>query len=141
MEAGAHGGDKPTGEALSHQRKDVWDVRWADDNPGLLVCMEKLRLTVLRHVRTPDGEGDFEAEEPLATSGYVCSFKDLCVTTAMLDEVMENPLDFEDNVMVDFETKTLREAREMLADVGVRARRPQLHPARHTKLSIHWVLA
>jgi WD repeat-containing protein 35 len=31
------------------ERKDVWDVRWADDNPELFAMMEKTRM----YIRSP----------------------------------------------------------------------------------------
>lgn len=37
------------GEHLgSWERKDVWDVRWASDDPELLVCCEKGKMVVVR---------------------------------------------------------------------------------------------
>jgi hypothetical protein len=32
----------PPGEHLAFERKDAWDMRWADDNPDLLAMMEKV---------------------------------------------------------------------------------------------------
>ena len=32
------------GEHLAFERKDVWDMRWADDNPELFSMMEKTRM-------------------------------------------------------------------------------------------------
>jgi WD repeat-containing protein 35 len=30
------------------ERRDVWDVRWSEDDPELLVCCEKSKMTVVR---------------------------------------------------------------------------------------------
>lgn len=48
------------------ERKDVWDICWASDNPHMLAAMEKGRLYVFRGTNP---------EEPIASSGYLCSFK------------------------------------------------------------------
>ncbi|GFH32715.1 WD_REPEATS_REGION domain-containing protein, partial [Haematococcus lacustris] len=34
------------GEHLSFERKDAWDMRWADDNPELFAMMEKTRMYI-----------------------------------------------------------------------------------------------
>lgn len=48
--------------------QDVWDMRWADDNPDLVALMEKGRMYVLR---------SGAPEEPVASTGHLASFKDL----------------------------------------------------------------
>lgn len=48
------------------ERKDVWAMRWASDNPDLLAIMEKTRMYVLRGL---------DPEEPIISSGYICSFQ------------------------------------------------------------------
>jgi len=52
------------------ERKDVWNIKWADDNPDLLAVMEKARMYILRGT---------EPEEPVACTAYLCSFHDLQV--------------------------------------------------------------
>ena len=52
------------------ERKDVWNMKWADDNPNLLAVMEKGRMYILRGT---------EPEEPVACTAYLCSFHDLQV--------------------------------------------------------------
>ena len=42
------------------ERKDVWDIKWADDNEDLFAVMEKARLVVFRNLK---------AEDPITTSG------------------------------------------------------------------------
>lgn len=41
------------------ERKDVWDVKWSDDNPDMFAIMEKTRLIVYDGTR---------AEDPIQTS-------------------------------------------------------------------------
>lgn len=48
------------------ERKDVWAMVWASDNPQLLAIMEKTRMYVLR---------DIDPEEPILSAGYICSFQ------------------------------------------------------------------
>ena len=54
------------GTILKFERKDVWDMIWAQDNPELFAMMEKTRMYVFRGM---------EPEEPIPSSGYLCSFK------------------------------------------------------------------
>ena len=42
----SRGGDG--GGVLKFERKDVWDMRWADDNPDLFAMMEKTRMYIFR---------------------------------------------------------------------------------------------
>lgn len=59
--------DSGTNKELSKfERKDVWAICWASDNPELLAIMEKTRMYILRGV---------EPEEPILSSGYICTFK------------------------------------------------------------------
>lgn len=53
-------------ELSKFERKDVWAMKWASDNPELLAIMEKTRMYVLRGL---------EPEEPILSSGYICSFR------------------------------------------------------------------
>lgn len=54
------------GSILKFERKDVWDMCWAQDNPELFAMMEKTRMYVFRNM---------DPEEPIASSGYLCSFQ------------------------------------------------------------------
>ena len=54
------------GTLLKFERKDVWDMCWASDNPELFAMMEKTRMYVFRNM---------DPEEPIASSGYLCSFQ------------------------------------------------------------------
>lgn len=57
-----------TNEESSHtfQRRDVWTMKWASDDPELLAIMEKTRMYVIR---------GFNPEEPISTSAYIASFE------------------------------------------------------------------
>ena len=56
------------GELVRFERKDVWDMKWASDNPDLFAMMEKTRMYIFRHL---------EPEEPILSAGYICKFEDL----------------------------------------------------------------
>jgi WD repeat-containing protein 35 len=56
------------GQLLNFERKDVWDMKWADDNPELFAMMEKTRMYICRNL---------EVEEPIQSSGcmyHLCYF-------------------------------------------------------------------
>lgn len=59
-------GNNNNKELSKFERKDVWAMKWASDNPELLAIMEKTRMYVLRGL---------EPEEPILSSGYICSFR------------------------------------------------------------------
>lgn len=44
------GGAQPAGDQLKFERKDVWDMQWASDNPDLFAMMEKTRMYVFRNL-------------------------------------------------------------------------------------------
>lgn len=55
-----------TEPAHAFQRRDVWTMKWASDNPELLAIMEKTRMYIIR---------GFNPEEPISTSAYIASFE------------------------------------------------------------------
>jgi WD repeat-containing protein 35 len=112
FEAGeSKAGKAKAGEQLQFERKDAWDMMWAEDNPEQMAMMEKTRMYIF--------EG-LTADEPVLSSGYICEFKDLQVKAIMLDEIMQAPEQLEKEVVLEFESKSLRDVRELLGDVGIR---------------------
>nr|XP_012150631.1 PREDICTED: WD repeat-containing protein 35 isoform X2 [Megachile rotundata] len=93
------------------ERKDVWAMCWAQDNPALLAIMEKTRMYVLR---------EFDPEEPISCTGYICSFQDLEIRCVLLDDLMQKPEDTKNELIVDLEVKSLRDTRELLTKVGLK---------------------
>lgn len=111
MEVGAAGSlHTIQGKMLNFEKKDAWDVVWAEDNPELFVMMEKARMYVYRGL---------EPEEPVASSGYLCHYKDLQVKAALLDEILANPEQPDKNMMIEFQTRSLRDAKALLDNVGL----------------------
>ncbi|XP_043251348.1 WD repeat-containing protein 35 [Colletes gigas] len=93
------------------ERKDVWAMCWAQDNPTLLAIIEKTRMYVLR---------EYDPEEPISCSGYICSFQDLEIRCVLLDDLMQKPEDTKNELIVDLEVKSLRDTRELLDKVGLK---------------------
>lgn len=48
--AAGSAGQPEAGEQLKLERKDVWDLKWAKDNPDLFAMMEKTRMYVFRNL-------------------------------------------------------------------------------------------
>ena len=68
-------GQEIHGEQLKFERKDVWDMKWAEDNPELFAMMEKTRMYIFRNL---------DPEEPILSSGWICEFSDLQVKVAFV---------------------------------------------------------
>jgi len=100
--------DQP-GTQLDFERKDVWNMRWASDNPDLFAIMEKTRMYIIRGL---------QPEEPVLSNAYICSFKDLQIQSVLIDEVIQNPESPRKEVLLDFETKSLRDTRDILTKVS-----------------------
>ncbi|CAD7934483.1 unnamed protein product [Amoebophrya sp. A120] len=105
--------DKRKGQVtqLEFERKDVWDVKWASDNPDLFCFMEKQRMYVVR---------GSQPEEPVLSNGYICEFKDLEIRSALVDELVRNPdtVPQKSTIIMDFETKSLRDTRDILTKLS-----------------------
>lgn len=100
------------GEHLPWERRDVWEVVWAADYPDLWAAMEKTRMYVFRGT---------EPEEPAVSSGYLCRFDDLTITSVLMDDVMSQPDRPERAGMVlSHETRSLRDSRMLLARTGLK---------------------
>lgn len=74
------------GDWLDVKLQDVWDMRWASDNPDLLAVCEKSRLVIL-HSST------LEREEPVPSNGNICSFEQLRVKTLLLDSLVVDTME------------------------------------------------
>ena len=106
------GGSTTIGEHLSFERRDVWDMRWADDYPDLWCATEKTRMYVFRN---------FEPEEPILSSGYIQKFSDLTISTVLLDEIYEHPdTPTKETHLIEHEIRSLRDMRTLLATNSLR---------------------
>ncbi|GAB1603121.1 repeat-containing 35-like isoform X2 [Argonauta hians] len=97
-------------EKLNFERKDVWNIKWASDNPNLFALMEKERLLVVH---------GGETEEPIPCKGYLCQFADLQIKVVLLENIMTFPQNPTKNFIMDIETKTLRDTRQLLNNVSL----------------------
>ncbi|KAI9557994.1 hypothetical protein GHT06_014747 [Daphnia sinensis] len=97
------------GSILSFERRDVWDLCWAMDNPELFALMEKTRMYIFRSL---------EPEEPVVCSAYLCHFKDLEIFAVSLGDVLKDPENPSKEDLVAMETKSLRDTRHLLEKVG-----------------------
>ncbi|MPC30130.1 WD repeat-containing protein 35 [Portunus trituberculatus] len=105
-------GSEVMGTILKFERKDVWDMCWAQDNPELFAMMEKTRMYVFRNM---------DPEEPIASSGYLCNFQDLEIRAVLLDEVMREPESPCMDHLLTLEVKSLRDTRDLLEKVRLLA--------------------
>uniref|UniRef100_A0A4W2GXU7 WD repeat-containing protein 35 n=1 Tax=Bos indicus x Bos taurus TaxID=30522 RepID=A0A4W2GXU7_BOBOX len=103
-------GQQVVGELLKLERKDVWDMKWAKDNPDLFAVMEKTRMYVFRNL---------DPEEPIQTSGYICNFEDLEIKSVLLDEILKNPEYPNKDYIINFEIRSLRDSRALIEKVGI----------------------
>ncbi|KAH8855133.1 WD repeat-containing protein 35 [Schistosoma japonicum] len=62
-------------------RKDVWDVKFEEDNPDMFAIMEKTRMYIF------DG---LQAEPAIQTSTFLYEFKDMEVKGVLLDELVKS---------------------------------------------------
>lgn len=98
------------GDRLSFERKDVWDMKWASDNGELFAMMEKTRMYIFRGL---------DPEEPVLSSAYLCTFNKLKIKAVLLDEIMSEPDHPQKDYVLTFETKSLRDTRELLSSVSI----------------------
>ncbi|OCT79015.1 WD repeat-containing protein 35 [Xenopus laevis] len=103
-------GQQMIGEQLKLERKDVWDMKWASDNPDLFAMMEKTRMYVFRNL---------DPEEPIQTSGYICNFEDLEIKSVLLDELLKDPEHPNKDYIINFEIRSLRDSRALIEKVGI----------------------
>ncbi|KAM7060824.1 WD repeat-containing protein 35 isoform 1-T1 [Acridotheres tristis] len=108
--AAGSAGQPEAGEQLKLERKDVWDLKWAKDNPDLFAMMEKTRMYVFRNL---------DPEEPIQTSGYICNFEDLEIKSVLLDEILKNPEHPNKDYIINFEIRSLRDSRALIEKVGI----------------------
>ncbi|EFC45890.1 hypothetical protein NAEGRDRAFT_32701 [Naegleria gruberi] len=93
------------------EKKDVWDMRWADDNPSLFAIMEKTKMYTFR---------DLTPEEPVVTSAYMCAFNNLKIKSVFMDDIMANPDNPDSDCAITYESRSLRDTKEIIRSVSLR---------------------
>uniref|UniRef100_A0A7S1KLL8 Anaphase-promoting complex subunit 4 WD40 domain-containing protein n=1 Tax=Percolomonas cosmopolitus TaxID=63605 RepID=A0A7S1KLL8_9EUKA len=97
-------------QKLDIERKECWDMIWAEDNPELYAVMQKENLYVFRGTAP---------EEPRRSAGYLCEFNELKIQAALLDAIMMDPENPQKEHLVNFATKSLRDTRDLLETVSI----------------------
>ncbi|KAL5245231.1 hypothetical protein ACI65C_012641 [Semiaphis heraclei] len=110
----------------SFQRRDVWIMKWASDDPELLAIMEKTRMYVIR---------GFNPEEPISTSAYIASFENLEIQAFLLDEIIQSPENPSLDYVITLETKSLRDTRQLLDKVSIEEAITFINDNPHPRLS------
>ncbi|CCW68470.1 unnamed protein product [Phytomonas sp. Hart1] len=87
------------------ERKDVWGVQWASDDPNSFIVMEKTRVYIFH---------ELEPDKMVHPCANVCKFRSLKARAVHFDELMLDPERPRKEYLVDFETQTLRDMRETL---------------------------
>ncbi len=85
-------------------------MKWADDNPELFAMMEKTRMYIFRGL---------DPEEPVTSSANLCSFHDLEIKAVFLDDIMQQPDQPDMELMIMYETRSLRDTRDLLQTTSV----------------------
>lgn len=108
------------------ERKDVWTMCWAKDNPQLLAIMEKTRMYVFRGT---------DPEEPISCSGYIGNFEDLEITGVLLDDIIIGSTTPDNNThLLQLRVKSLRDTEELLAHVGITEAKQFIEDNPHPRL-------
>ena len=107
------------------KRSDVWNVVWSLDNPETFVCMEKTKMSIFR---------DIQSEDPISCSGYICDFSELQVKVVFLDDLMSRPETPNLADIADFDTKSLRDTRDLLEKVDLTEATQFIEQNPHSKL-------
>ncbi len=77
---------------------------------------------------------DTTPEEPTSCSGYICSFSELQVKVALLDDLMQRPENPSQSDVLDFDTKSLRLFYELLEKVNLQEATQFIEQNPHQKL-------
>ncbi|XP_022212220.2 WD repeat-containing protein 35 isoform X1 [Drosophila obscura] len=107
------------------ERKDVWAVSWAKDNPLLLALMEKTRMYIFR--------GN-DPEEPISCSGYICTFEDLEITSVLLDDIISIGELQNSSHIIQLRVKSLRDTDDLLEHVGLEDAKQFIEDNPHPRL-------
>lgn len=100
------------GRKMGIDRRDVWDMCWAEDNEEMLCVMEKTKMVIMR--------GEI-AEAPVQSAGYLARFRELEVRSVNLDDLLLVPETPDKDCVIDYESKDLREVRDKIAAENVMA--------------------
>jgi hypothetical protein len=77
---------------------------------------------------------NLEPEEPVQSSAHLCKFKSLKIRSVIIDDVMQDPEKPQKDAALDFETKSLRDTREILKSVSLKDAFQYVEDHPHPKL-------
>jgi WD repeat-containing protein 35 len=115
-------------EQITFERKDVWDFVFAKDNAESFAVMEKTRMFIFRGL---------DPEEPVVTSAHPCRFEGLRMRALNLDDTLSDPEHPAKAAAIDYETKSLRDTRQLLREVGLKDAVQYVEDHHHPRL---WAL-
>ncbi len=115
------------GKPIGEEKHEIWAVLWSSDNPATMAFMEKNRLYIAR---------DATKEEPVLSGAYLCAFSDLEIKAVLMDDIMRMPdmIKKIDEFVVTFETKSLRDAKQMLDQVSIKEATAYIEKNAHPRL-------
>uniref|UniRef100_A0A915PI34 WD repeat-containing protein 35 n=1 Tax=Setaria digitata TaxID=48799 RepID=A0A915PI34_9BILA len=111
--------------SLNFERNDAWNIKWDAEKDDTIAIMEKTRMYIVKNTET---------EEPIVSSGYICSFKNLVVRTVLLDELMKNPETPHKSFIIDVEIKSLRNVKSLLQKMKIEEATAFIEKNNHPKL-------
>ncbi len=117
-------------EFSAFKRTDVWNVAWSSDNQDMFITMEKTKMNIFKNLE-PEVFNRKKTEinlnllvtycglirrlkTPYSCTAYVFAFSDLQVKLVSLDEIMKRPEHPELDDLIEFDTKVLTDAKELL---------------------------
>ncbi|BHF80666.1 WD repeat-containing protein 35 [Sparganum proliferum] len=86
-------------------RKDVWDLKFSEDDTKMFVAMEKTKMFIFHGV---------EAEPAIQTSAYIAGFRDLEVLGVLLDDLIQQADQPKLNSISNIPVKALNDCRLLL---------------------------
>ena len=122
------------GKLLEFEKHDVWDMKWATDDPNMIAITEKTKLCVFNMK-------NLEPEDPVVSSGHICSFCDLTVRTVLLDELVNDGNQTDESLVLsitelinEYETKSLVDARKKLEELELSEAMTYIEQQSHPRL-------
>ncbi|CAH8433388.1 unnamed protein product [Schistosoma curassoni] len=107
-------------------RKDVWDVKFEEDNPDIFAIMEKTRMYIF------DG---LQSEPAIHTSTYLYEFKNLEVQGILLDELVKTVnIQPNEEFLLKTPIKKVRDFKQILEKDGLEKASEFINNNPHTKL-------
>lgn len=106
---------------FQNEKRDCWSMVWSEDEDDAFAIMEKTKAIIYR--ANPElSESSpqwFLAEEPIVTSSYISHFSNMEVVAVAMDDVMSQPDSISSEVIQRFESKKLRDFREIVTHGGL----------------------